>query len=1164
MKSLRLAAAVAAAFTTTTVAALPERLSQDAKDARARLVANAGGALVMNTRSDTASTMLRAAGAQPLMAASPATPAAERARFFLSVYGAALGVDDPATQLEAGRTTTDPTGKQHVRMGQVHRGVPVFGARLVVHMGEAGITAVNGVFIRNLENVSVVPERELAALRAGALTYAGKLYAGRPLSIQSGRYVIYPVGLVQGHLQDARLAYEAVVGNRADVRERIFVDARTGEVLDHISLVPHVRNREIYFGDQNAAPAVVEGQITAPADPALINDPGHGSTATSAAAPGVPQDNLYVFAGGTWALYNNMFGRDGYDACDGTGPCETGTAPAYTPLRGNDNLDFAGQIQQSVYLIGSACPNAYWNGVSTNYCPGFDADDVVSHEWSHAYTEYTSDLVYAYQSGALNESYSDIFGETYDLTNDLEGPLGPLTLIENKYYEEVDANGNHGSRWVVGEDLSEEAALLLLRDMWKPDDFNGTPGSAFSGNYVCGSGDGGGVHTNSSVSNHAYAMLVDGTAGQGPVGTTGVERDSFNGQSFTGIGMIKAAHIYFQAQANYQIETTDFPQHADALRAACQDLKGVNLKDVTGALSGQMITDADCAKVDQAMLATEMDLGTACPYVPVLKASGEPALCAGAQDIFTEDWESADDGWTRTSTGVFPEWEDDTKNLRNFVLTTTLPAGHPSGTAAFADNIPVGEPGGGTCQPGGDYSGAFTIDSPDIVIPAGADSLFLRFDHYVNTEATADGGQLEVSTDGGTTWTLVAQEDYLFNFPNSTLLGPADLSNNPDGGEYAWNGSDINAPSGAPIANWGTTVVNLAAYAAPGDTVNLRFKFAQEGCNGRDGWYVDDIRVHSCPVLEPPVLSTGADYEAPDTDGTFTLNWARPSDATGPDQLQVSEASCAPILSDDAETDLAKWVVTSEGDGVIAWDQSGAKVHGGSNAFFANYTNGSDAAAGGNVPAAILTLKDPVAIPVAGDTSLSYFDWFVHEGDDGIYVEVSTDDGATWDSPPLRQDFRILGAEEAAPAFASEPMTERVHSLAAYKGQSIKVRFRFQSGGEDRPASAPFGWYVDDIAITNDNWANVGSAQAAVSRTLVGQATGTRCYRVSSTYMLGGSPTASPYSNIVPIEVQSTTGGGGGGGGGPGIGNNQLGGGLPALTLAVLGLAALGRRRIRG
>ena len=71
----------------------------------------------------------------------------------------------------------------------------------------------------------------------------------------------------------------------------------------------------------------------------------------------------------------------------------------------------------------SNCPNAYWNGVATNYCPDFDADDVVSHEWGHAYTEYTHGLIYAYQSGALNESYSDIFGETHDLINgaDAEG-----------------------------------------------------------------------------------------------------------------------------------------------------------------------------------------------------------------------------------------------------------------------------------------------------------------------------------------------------------------------------------------------------------------------------------------------------------------------------------------------------------------------------------------------------------------------------------------------------------------------------------------------------------------------------------------------------------------------------------------------------------------------
>ena len=45
------------------------------------------------------------------------------------------------------------------------------------------------------------------------------------------------------------------------------------------------------------------------------------------------------------------------------------------------------------------------------------SDDIVSHEWGHAYTEYTSGLVYQWQPGAMNESYSDIWGETVDLIN---------------------------------------------------------------------------------------------------------------------------------------------------------------------------------------------------------------------------------------------------------------------------------------------------------------------------------------------------------------------------------------------------------------------------------------------------------------------------------------------------------------------------------------------------------------------------------------------------------------------------------------------------------------------------------------------------------------------------------------------------------------------------
>ena len=83
-----------------------------------------------------------------------------------------------------------------------------------------------------------------------------------------------------------------------------------------------------------------------------------------------------------------------------------------------------------------ACPNANWNGLTTNYCDGVTSDDVVAHEWGHAYTEYTHGLIYQWQSGALNESYSDIWGETVDLINGREDegegditakrPVGPV------------------------------------------------------------------------------------------------------------------------------------------------------------------------------------------------------------------------------------------------------------------------------------------------------------------------------------------------------------------------------------------------------------------------------------------------------------------------------------------------------------------------------------------------------------------------------------------------------------------------------------------------------------------------------------------------------------------------------------------------------------------
>ena len=115
-------------------------------------------------------------------------------------------------------------------------------------------------------------------------------------------------------------------------------------------------------------------------------------------------------------------------------------------------------------------------------------------------------------------------------------------------------------RWLMGEDATAVGLTGALRDMWNPRCF-GNPGKVSDTfEYTCSTADGGGVHTNSGVPNHGYALLVDG--------------GTYNGQTVGGIGLTKAAHIYFRAMSVYQGPATDFADHADALEQSCSDLIG--------------------------------------------------------------------------------------------------------------------------------------------------------------------------------------------------------------------------------------------------------------------------------------------------------------------------------------------------------------------------------------------------------------------------------------------------------------------------------------------------------------------------------------------------------------------------------------------------------------
>ncbi len=382
----------------------------------------------------------------------------------------------------------------------------------------------------------------------------------------------------------------------------------------------------------------------------------------------------------------------------------------------------------------------------------------------------------------------------------------------------LDLAGDNSVRWLV----SEDGAGGAFRDMWNPNCMS-NPGRVSDSAYYCLEDDGGGVHLNSGVPNHAFALMVDG--------------GTYNGVTVNGIGMTRAAHIYWRAMREYQVPTTGFADHADALEMSCNDLVNQTLTDLaTGQPVSQVVRNSDCSQVAAAMLATEMRLApTQCGFSTILDPD-TPAL--GADNVvYSETFDSAAalDDWTLTNQGVEPEYD----TTRNWTVSTFLPAGRDGG-ALYAINSPFV----GDCQ-ADDQSGVLMAESPAINLPASATSLYLVLDHYVATEPGWDGGNLKLSVNGGE-FELVPASAFAFNpYNDAIILSTTDDEQNevpnpnPLAGEPAYTGAD----DGSVEGSWGQTQIDLESLASPGDSIRVRFDFGNDGCSGAEGWYIVELQV---------------------------------------------------------------------------------------------------------------------------------------------------------------------------------------------------------------------------------------------------------------------------------------------------------------------------------
>jgi len=503
----------------------------------------------------------------------------EGALSYAQEYGPLFGLVDPANELRILKTRDNPDGRTTVRFQQVHKGVPVVAGEIMVGMDRNGnLLYMDGEISPN-PKVAMEPVVTEAEARATAVAAVAKWYgvSANSLAASQPELSIYDPRLLKPSTMPARLVWRTEVTNvgSTTIREFVLVEAIGGGIGLHFNEIADAKDRLTYDLDSNTA---------TPLPGTLVCNEGNPTCAGQIA----DAVSAHIYAGDTYDFYMSRHVRD---SLDGMGMTLKSTV-RYCPN-------------------GGPCPyaNAFWNGAQMVYGAGFSAaDDVVAHELTHGVTDFSSNLFYYYQSGAINESFSDVWGEFVDQTNG-SGTDTP------------------GVKWLLGEDLPGIPGGI--RDMADPTQL-GDPDKMTSANYFTGSTDSGGVHTNSGINNKAAFLMTDG--------------GTFNGKTVVGLGIDKVAKIYYEAQVNLLTSGSNYADLYNYLFQACNNLVGS---------SG--ITAGDCTEVRNATDAVEMNLEPVVGFLPT--ADFCPTATQVPATLFSDNMENAASGnWTFTNLTSTNSW----------------------------------------------------------------------------------------------------------------------------------------------------------------------------------------------------------------------------------------------------------------------------------------------------------------------------------------------------------------------------------------------------------------------------------------------------------------------------------------------------------------------------
>ncbi len=469
------------------------------------------------------------------------------------------------------KVQTDELGWKHYKLQQTHQNIPIEFSQYLLHEKDGKIQVANGQTTPFLDLDPTPNFSDAAALQILLNEVNAEKYAWEENEMETmlkeveqnaeATYcpkseLVWIDPTFENETENYKLAYKFdVFSIEPYERYYYYVDAKTGEILTKISRI-HENDANgtastNYYGTVNIKTDAHNGSYR-------LRETGRGNgicTFTCNNTTSFPMIDITD-------SNNSWFSSSTRNGCEAHWATEQ-TYDYFLSEHNRDSYDGQGAKLRSWVNYGNNVVNAFWTGSFMVYGDGNGTNygaltclDVVGHEVTHAITQHTAGLIYQNESGALNESFSDIFG----------------TVIEfNKETNNADKD------WYMGEDANNTGNGF--RNMSNPKS-ESHPDTYQGEHWFTGSGDNGGVHYNSGVQNYWFYLLSQGGNG------TNDNNDAYN---VNGIGMSKAAKIAFRNLTVYLTPNSNYAAARNGSIQAATDLYGTNSNEV------QQVKNAWCA-----------------------------------------------------------------------------------------------------------------------------------------------------------------------------------------------------------------------------------------------------------------------------------------------------------------------------------------------------------------------------------------------------------------------------------------------------------------------------------------------------------------------------------------------------------------------------------------